>query len=669
MSSTHHYSDPILPIWEDFINGRAITRPLHTKVEESWQRCRANQVDPHTQAPPSRLGDKALKKLLTEKKDLITIATPFMSNLYEFVRGSGFVVVLADETGYVMELLSDTDPEKKRLTRNFIHGSLWSEKETGTNAIGTVAVIQAPIQISGAEHYCQQQHGLTCSAAPIFDSSRQLIGILNISGASHMTHLHTLGMAVSAAEAIMAQLDVRRKNRELAFTNTRLTNIFNTISDGVLMIDELGRITEINPAANAILSDTAQNALGMPIEKLFGAKADLPHNMLLHKTRYEDIELIVDVKKNRLHCFTSGEPLTDDQGNVIGGIIILRPIKQIQNLINRVSGYNASLQFDDIIGESTEIRETKRVASLAATTSFNILLQGESGTGKEIFAQAIHNRSEQQNGPFVAVNCGIIPRELIGSELFGYAEGAFTGAKQGGKPGKFELAAGGTLFLDEIGDMPLEQQVALLRVLEEKKLTRIGSTKVIPVNVRFICATNKNLLQQVENGSFRQDLYYRLNVISIALPPLRSRSKDIPLLIAHFLNKLGRDRNRNFTMDPAVLDFLQQYNWPGNIRELQNIVERVTSLTEADRITLSDLPSEIFLPQKLARHTLTLPPSPVQTLNAADVRKQQRQIMKETEQQRILAALAKHGGNVSAAARELGIARKTLYRKMQSTIL
>lgn len=321
------------------------------------------------------------------------------------------------------------------------------------------------------------------------------------------------------------------------------------------------------------------------------------------------------------------------------------------------------MQFDNIVGESTKLLEAKRVASLAATTSLNILLQGESGTGKEIFAQAIHNRSQWQNGPFVALNCGIIPRELIGSELFGYAEGAFTGAKHGGKPGKFELAAGGTLFLDEIGDMPLEQQVALLRVLEEKQLTRVGSTKVIPVNVRIICATNKNLLQQVENGTFRQDLYYRLNVISVTLPPLRNRAKDIPLLFSRLLEKLSRDRGRKFVVSHEFVQALQQYPWPGNVRELQNAVERAVSLSETGILAVSDLPAEIpASPQAVQQPVLPLPAQPV---NAADLCRQQRQSMKKAEQQHILAMLAKHGGNISAAARELGITRKTLYRKLQ----
>ncbi|MBP2667440.1 MAG: modulated sigma54 specific transcriptional regulator, Fis family [Firmicutes bacterium] len=663
MIATRNFPDPILPIWEDFISGKNDAQGMRSKVGDSWRRCRDNSVNPHDSSPHEKIDDSVLAKLLTEKEDLITTAKPIMSNLYEFVSGSGFVVVLADERGRIIELYGDDDTGNNLLTKDFFRGAVWQEKAAGTNAIGTAAIIHSPVQISGAEHYCQKYHGLTCSASPIFDHRQQVIGILDISGVSHMSHLHTLGMAVAAATAITAQLDIRSKNRELAVTNNRLTNIFNTISDGVLMVDIQGILRQINPAAREILGGAEQDFLGVSIERLFSSNTALTRRMITGKEHFADVELLVDNNISKFHCLASGEPVIDEHDKVIGGVIILRPIKQIQNLVNRFSGYRATLQFDDIVGESTEILETKRMAAFAATTSSNILLQGESGTGKEIFAQAIHNRSEQRKGPFVAVNCGIIPRELIGSELFGYAEGAFTGAKREGKPGKFELASGGTLFLDEIGDMPLEQQVALLRVMEDKKVTRIGSNNMIPVNVHFICATNKNLLQQVEKGLFRQDLYYRLNVISITLPPLRNRIRDIPLLFMHYFEKLCTDRKRNIVVAPEVLQALQQYDWPGNVRELQNICERAISLTDSDFLTLAHLPEEIQATMKIGRHLPAT--SPVAPLNSNVIREQQRKLLREAEQQRMFAMLSKHGGNVSAAARELGIARKTLYRKMQ----
>jgi transcriptional regulator with PAS, ATPase and Fis domain len=424
------------------------------------------------------------------------------------------------------------------------------------------------------------------------------------------------------------------------------------------MVDKDEIVIELNPAAKAMLGTSKQNILGMPVNSLFDYRSS--GKKLAINELYTDVEIMVDTKDGLCHCLASGEPVINAQGAVTGGIIILRPIKQVQNMVNRLNGYYATLQFTDIIGESSEIREAIRLATLTAPTTSNVLLQGESGTGKEIFAQAIHNRSVQHAGPFIPLNCGAIPRELIGSELFGYEEGAFTGAKRGGKLGKFELASGGTLFLDEIGDMPLEQQIALLRVIQEKKVARIGSDKMVPVSVRLICATNKKLLQEVERGTFRQDLFYRLNVMPITVPPLRNRITDIPLLFTHFLEKLSRDWGCKFFVEPEVIDCLKQYSWPGNIRELQNVVERAASLAENGKITLWHLPAEIYTPSSNKPS-----PSLLETVQALDCREQRQQLAKDAERHRILSLLNMHAGNVSQVARELGVSRKTLYNKMR----
>jgi PAS domain S-box-containing protein len=348
-------------------------------------------------------------------------------------------------------------------------------------------------------------------------------------------------MVVAAAEAIMDQMKVQKKNRELTLANNRLNNIFKTMSDGVMIVDETGIVTQVNPMVEQIFGMQFYDLVGKTIQELVGSKAPCAEQILLRQKAYNDIEVLVDSRIGRIHCISSGKPIFDDQGILSGGVVLLRPMEKVQNLVNRFSGAQASFHFKDIIGKSREIQETIRIASLAAVSMSHVLLEGESGTGKEVFAQAIHNRSNRRDGPFVAVNCGAIPRELIGSELFGYADGAFTGAKRGGRPGKFELASGGTLFLDEIGDMPLEQQVSLLRVIQDKRVTRIGDEKVIPVDVRIICATNKHLQDEVDKGNFRQDLFYRLNVVSIEIPSLQNRKEDIPLLFNYLLDSIGHE--------------------------------------------------------------------------------------------------------------------------------
>lgn len=654
--------DRIYVQWEKFIKtGKYDVGTIRTPIAESWLRCRHADVDPYQNVHNQCCDTEKYAELLQKKAKFIKVAKPFMDNLYGFVKGSGFVVVLTDETGCILEMRCDDGTRRNPVTANFFPGANWREEEMGTNAIGLALAKKEPFQVSGAEHYCQRHHCLTCSAAPIMDADGSVIGALDMSGSSAATHLHTLGMVAAAAEAIMAQLRIQRKNQELALVNNRLRNFFNTVSDGVLIVDKDEIIIELNPAAKEMLDNAKKNVLGMPVNRLFENKSATQKTKLAIDQPFSDVEIMLEMKDGLCHCLASGVPVINEQGAVTGGIVILRPIKQMQNLVNRLSGYYATLQFSDIVGESVELREVIRLATLTATTSANILLQGESGTGKEIFAQAIHNRSAQHGGPFIAVNCGAIPRELIGSELFGYEEGAFTGAKRGGKLGKFELASGGTLFLDEIGDMPLEQQIALLRVIQEKKVARIGSDKMIPVNVRLICATNKNLLHEVERGTFRQDLFYRLNVMSITLPPVRNRVDDIPLLFNHFLEKLSRDWNCKFVIEPEVFDCLKRYHWPGNVRELQNVVERAASLAEKGIIGLRHLPAEICGQPIHSQPAMMQQPLPV-----LENREQRQQLAKSAEKQKIIMLLDRYAGNVSQVARELGVSRKTLYNKMQA---
>jgi len=297
-------------------------------------------------------------------------------------------------------------------------------------------------------------------------------------------------------------------------------------------------------------------------------------------------------------------------------------------------------------------------------------LYGESGTGKEIFAQAIHNKSSRQDGPFIAVNCGAIPRELIASELFGYEDGSFTGARKGGKEGKFEIASGGTLFLDEIGDMPLEQQIALLRVLQERKITHVGGHKEIAIDIRIICATHKSLPEQIALGNFRQDLYYRLNVVPITIPPLRERGRDILLLFNYFLEKLNVFPKRNFILDSKVNERLLEYPWPGNVRELQNTAERIVSLVQGSVIMPEHLPREIqfFNHFNHFNQANALPEIPMESAPAPlnGGKAHFRQMRTEIEKREILFWLKASSGNVSFTAKKIGISRNTLYRKMKT---
>jgi transcriptional regulator with PAS, ATPase and Fis domain len=309
----------------------------------------------------------------------------------------------------------------------------------------------------------------------------------------------------------------------------------------------------------------------------------------------------------------------------------------------------AKYVFEDIFGESESVSKAVQWAKIASKSPSTVLLNGESGTGKELFAQAIHNGSSRKDRPFIAINCAALPETLIESELFGYEEGSFTGSKKGGQIGKFELANGGTIFLDEVGDIPLFTQVKLLRVIQEKKISRIGSANEIMVDIRIIAATHKDLKEEVLKGNFRKDLYYRLNVITINIPPLRERMDDLPLLARHFVNKLSAKLGKkSITIADSFIEKIKSYNWPGNIRELENAIERAINLVEDKEMLTSE-----FL------HFDNSPPTKI------DEKVTEIKSLKEIEKDTIINALNLYKGNILKVSAKLGIGRNTLYRKIK----
>jgi len=461
--------------------------------------------------------------------------------------------------------------------------------------------------------------------------------------------------------------ELSRANRELIFVNQNLNNILNNLSDRVIVFDNKGNPEIFNSFADQT-SEASISEMKDKLRKLMtSAENTFLRRIFQEKLSFRDEEINLTTAQGALQFLASVTPMLDENGEVEKGLLILRPIKEIHRLINRFSGAQASFQFTDIITNDARMLETIERAKLAAQSSSNIMIEGESGTGKELFAQSIHNFSSRHKAPFIAVNCGAIPRELIGSELFGYVEGAFTGAKKGGKPGKFELASSGTLFLDEIADMPFEQQATLLRILQEKKVGRIGGNQMFPIDVRVICATNKDLKNEMKKGSFRQDLYYRLNVISLIISPLRERSTDVILLFNHFLKKTSRQISKDIKgVSPGILNYLIAYSWPGNIRELQNVVERMFNTTTGDYLGTDQLPEEI-------RNPLTSPavtvkneqPSQVTGISIREYRDRNKQKDASVEKDLLIELLKKNNGNIMRTAKELGLSRPTLYKKMQ----
>jgi transcriptional regulator with PAS, ATPase and Fis domain len=421
-----------------------------------------------------------------------------------------------------------------------------------------------------------------------------------------------------------------------------------SMSDGVLTLDREGQVTHINLVAAKSLGVSYKYAVGNKLSDLMLAENELFFSKISGNKKLCGEPLLIRRKNDMVKLAVSCTPLSDNHGRVLGTVVILQPMQQYRQLIERVSGARANITFKDIIGQSSEFKYALKCAETAASPDSNVLLLGESGVGKEMFAQAIHNASNRSREPFFAINCAALPRELVSSELFGYEEGAFTGARKGGNPGKFELADQGTIFLDEIGEMPLDLQGSLLRVLEEGTIIRLGGRQVIPVNVRIITATNKNLQEEVKKGNFRLDLYYRLGVIDIKIPPLRERKGDIPELVEHFITTIGPKLGKKIIgIDDRAMDILLNYDWPGNVRELSNVIERAINMTSGNILIENVFPSVM---RKDAEECL---PLWEKTPSKHDL-----------EEQLIRNYLRKYHDNKSKVAKELGISRSSLYRKM-----
>lgn len=428
----------------------------------------------------------------------------------------------------------------------------------------------------------------------------------------------------------------------------------DTLTLGVFAADAGGTILSLNQAATRLMNINKEFALGKHIGEFIPNWKHI-RDQVANGRKYLDEETVINIG-NRKETFSLNAYITkDNDGDINGMVTSFREMQRVYKLVNKYTGMNARYTFEDLIGESDQILRIIEYAKTISDSPSTVLIQADSGTGKELFAQAIHNYSNRSENGFVAVNCGAIPAPLIESELFGYDDGAFTGAKKGGRMGKFELANGGTLFLDEIGEMPVDMQVKLLRAIQEGYITRVGGDKVISVDVRIIAATNRNLLEEVGNGNFRMDLYYRLSVIPVSIPPLRDRKEDIPLLIKYFLNmkslKLQRDVPE---ISNELYHQLLVYDWPGNIRELENFIEKFVNLDGN-----TDLAGTLFQPQTMQNH--------VNHLSVPDFVSDDEPLLSinELEQRAIIKALAKLNHNMSQVARSLGISRNTLYQKLK----
>lgn len=623
-------------------------------ILSSHERCKKYEVDRERMYSSKIISGHELLKKLDQKRDLLAMAELYMNKLYNFVKGSNFFAILTDEEGCILSVVGDENILSAAYSLKMVPGAYMDEPSIGTNSMGTALFEGMPVQVSGEEHYVWQYHRWTCSASPIRNAGGEIIGCIDLTGYSENVNLHTLGMVVAAANAIEEMLFIQKYTRELSMEKKFTEMIIDSIEAGILTSDLEGNIRTVNHGV--------ANMFGYrPDEMKLMKIGDLLENWesvkiaLINNQRFTDRDVYVNSRRNKLQFNLSAYPHRDAEQNLMNIVFVFKEVKKVRKMANKIMGHHAVYTFDKIISQDPKFIQIIDYAKKIANSRSNVLILGESGTGKELFAQSIHNYSGRRDEPFVALNCGALPRNLIEAELFGYEEGAFTGAKNTGQPGKFEIADGGTILLDEIGEMPLDLQTRLLRVLEDGTVSRVGSIKDIMVDVRVIAATNKDLNEEVKRGNFRKDLYYRLNVLPIKLPPLRDRIADIPLLIQYFMHRISMKLNKNSVdIDKRTMKALLAYEWPGNVRELENVIELIVNTESVPDgiIKEEDNASE----RAAANLYQSGPAEPCETEESLS--------LDYMEKMHILKVLHLYGGNVTLCARALGIGRNTFYRKM-----
>jgi transcriptional regulator with PAS, ATPase and Fis domain len=493
---------------------------------------------------------------------------------------------------------------------------------------------------------------LPYSHLPVLDDSGKLVGVL------------TQRDILDGFSKYMYKLQQRQNSVEA------LGAILESAYEGIAVVDENGVLQEFNEAYCRFIDIKREDAIGRHVTEVIDntnlhitVKTGVSERGVLQNIHGQDMVV------HRIPIWR--------EGRVVGaiGMLIFEGVSEVYKIYERLQENNrkndpqkdlftvkkekdSRITLDQIIGTSDEILHVKRIARRAARTAATVLITGESGTGKEMFAKSIHHLSPFSTGPFISVNCGAIPEHLFESELFGYEEGAFTGAKKGGKPGKFELADNGTIFLDEIGELPLVMQTKLLRVLQEKEVERVGGVKKYQINVRIISATNRDLKEMVDKGAFREDLYYRINIIQLPLPPLRERKKDIPVLIAHYMKKICEKYQMPIkSLSSEAVAAFMNYHWRGNIREMANTIERIVTLIDRITIEITDLPLSFHNKiEEIQDTTPSLAPTLIEEAKMEG---------KLKEKEIVLQALRQAGGNKSSAADILGIHRTTLYQKLK----
>ena len=645
--------------WQIFQQSGEVAPGVPPAVVASWEASEAAGVDAGMALLPG-MDKEQLQARLRASADYITVMDPVMKLVNRNISDARVLFSLFDTEANLLTMVGDPAAMGSLGSLGFRPGTQCSEDVAGTNCVAVSLVRKRFSSCVGAEHYCQCLHGVVGAASPIFNLDGEMTGLIAGFGLADAVAPKLLAAIVMSTVTLVDRHFRMARNREIISRYRQITQeLFMPSADASLIVGLQGYIRQINSRAMRLFNVESAAQLEEPVDRL--ARFDPPllvNACVQHEVR--DMEFEVHTERDRFIALVDGFPLRGQDRQVAGALLVFR---KKQALAGGQPASAAHYSFDDIVGQSEAIQKAKTAARIAASANVNVLLEGESGTGKEMFAQAIHNASDRRNAPFITINCAALPRELTESELFGYHEGAFTGARKGGMVGKFEASHSGTVFLDEIAELSLDAQSDLLRVLESRRVTPVGSHEDIPVDIRIVAATNKRLLTEVEASTFREDLYYRLSVTKISLPSLSETPSDMPLLveqlITHFNERMGRNVQR---VDADIMARMMDYAWPGNVRELKNALEHAVMLCRGDVIQYAHLPDE--LREALLYRTKPVDRSDPLLDEKRTVEKMSRDLDRGSKDL-YLRALRVAGGNVALAARSIGVGRATFYRKMR----
>ena len=624
--------------WRQFIHDRVAPQGLREVISQSWLRVRESYgIDPGLTHPRRMLSLEALEERRAQD-DVLQLASPILGEFADLL--PGHVLAYLDGEGWLLTLGGDARIMERVAEIHFQPGVNWAEESAGTNGPGTALASAKPVEVFAAEHFVAAWQGWSCAAAPLLlAGTSEPVGLIDVTGPWDRQSRQAMTLAKAIARTVEERLRAAASVRGEVIRHA--LRAAREAGDALVAIDARGRVIAMNDAAQR--RRIAEAGVLPPAMRDSLAQLKLPSNGSEGDVRLQTPEGLTVVASPVRH-----------EGSTVG-VLLRVPAPERAARPARAQAHAlpaARYHFGRILGQSESLRQVMELAKNAARNDLPVVLSGESGTGKELFAHSIHAASARAAGPFVVVNCGSIPEDLIEAELFGYESGAFTGAKRNGNPGRFEDADGGTLFLDEVSELPPQAQTALLRLLQEKEVVRIGGSSPHRVDVRVLAATNKPLEEEIRAKRFRRDLYYRLNVLKVSVPPLRERGDDVALLAQVFLVEAEGEVGRSgLSLTAEAVAALRGHRWPGNVRELRNVVLRAAATAPAPQITAAGLLFDADPAGPGASYGGT-----VGTLRDA---------LLESERARLEEALEACAWNFARTALQLGISRMTLYRLLR----